>query len=283
MEQAGNFCTVNGVPSLRGWTCNKSQAATTQNASNLKFGTNREAGPADWSGTYKAYGANPAHMPGEYVNLAMYLAPNAAGALASGEIWQGTALINSVAITWDWATNAPISYVASFSGHGDLTTVTGAPYDDTAAPTFLPPCGGFVQRVVTPTPVRVTRVKQAVLTITRDMVQSVNSGDTAGASKCVTMRYPGAKIDWTLALTRDEGNEDAAMLPKSVHELKLYVDNTNFWHLKYGIVGDMTGISVDRESSALISYTNNISMKAADAGTLGFIKRPGAGSNWWPT
>lgn len=282
MEQTGSYGTIANVGGLRSWTITKTFANTKQVASNTKDGTNREQGPFDWSGSYSAYGHTPAYMPGEYVNLTLYKNPDAAGATATGEILSGIGLVNSVVITWDWKTNAPISHVVNFGGHGDLTESSGAPYTDASAPTFFPPCVGHVLNVLTPTPKRVALVSQAVLTISKEMKTAVNSGSTTGTGKCTTKRYPGSGIDWTLALTRDEGNIDADLKEGQTVELKLYVDASNFWHLQWGLVGDQTGITVNRETGDVISYTNNIAMKAAKAGVLGKIIKPAAGSNWWP-
>lgn len=281
MEQTGSFGTVDGVPSVRSWTINKSYANTTQSPSNLANGTNREIGPFDWTGSYSAYGHTPAHMPGEYANLSLYKNPDAAGVAATGELLEGVALINSVVITWDWKTNTPINYVCNFGGHGALTDAVGAPYDDISAPNFYPPCAGWVERVVLPTNIRVSAVNQAVLTLTQEMKTVVNSGSTTGTGKCTTLRYPGAAIDWTLALGRDEGNLDADFEAGDVVELKLFVNATEFWHLQWGLVGDQSGITVNRETGDIISYTNNIGMKGANAGVLGFIKKPDL-TTWWP-
>lgn len=284
--QTGNFGTVNSVPNLRSWSITRTKANNKQASSALQDGTNREVGPLDWSGSYSAYGHSPVHMPGSYISFVGYKNPSSAGDKATGDILSGSALIQSVAITWDFATNAPISYVANFGGHGDLTESTGAPYSDSAVPTFFPPCVGKIELVQTPTPVRVSHVKQAVLTISKEVKTEVNSGTSAASGKCTTMRYPGGPVDWSLAITRSEGNVDADFVEGAIVELKLYVDATNFWHLKWGMVGDQSGITVNRESGDVIQFTNNIEMKAVNlvtaTPTIGLIKLPGAGSNWWP-
>ena len=122
---------------------------------------------------------------------------------------------------------------------------------------------------------------QAVLTFTREAKTSVNSGTSAGDGSCLTARLPGAAIDWTLAITTEDGNEVTALASGTIHNFRAFIDATNFWDLKWGILAARTGLSVDRETGNIIGQTHNAEMKGFNSGA-GNITLPGAGSAWWP-
>jgi hypothetical protein len=66
-------------------------------------------------------------------------------------------------------------------------------------------------------------------------------------------------------------------------ELKMFDSLAAFWSLKWGIVKEFTGITVDRETGAIIQRTCNIEWMGFDAaGVAGEIKLPAAGSTFWP-
>lgn len=281
-EHTGRYGEIDGIPAVRSWNLTEGYTLNTQVASNTKHGTNRTRGVYDWTGSFTAYGHTPTHMPGDVVAAQLYKSPDATGDVDNGDVAAGDIYIERVAITWDFATNQVISYTCDFGGDGDLTWQTDSQPNDTSAFDEDTPCAGkwaLWDGVSTET--IIAHIAQAVLTIERPAVTAVNSGTTAGAGKCTTNRHPGAAVDWNLALSMEEGNIISALNPGSVVWLRGYVDATAYWDLKWGICGERSGITVDRETGAVISFSQTISMKGSNAGVIGLINKPGAVS-WWP-
>ena len=281
MEHSGRYGAIDGVASLRKWSINEGYTTQKSVASNTKSGTNRNKGIYDWTGSYSAFGSVPAAMPGETLSLSAYKSPSAAGLTSAGDIFSGTILVTQVAITWDFKTNAPISHEVQFGGDGALTMTTGALITDASTVEEEPPCLG---KIVTfsGSETRIPHVTQAVLTFTREAKTSVNSGTSAGSGACLTARRPGAAIDWTLAITTEDGNENTVLASGSILNFRCYVDGTDYWDLKWGLMGQRSGLTVDRESGNIIGQTHNAEMKGFNAGTVGHIKKPGEVTAWWP-
>lgn len=281
---SGVHGTVNGISALRNWQVTEGWSNVRSASSATKHGTNRNRGVFDWTGQLSAYGAVPPAMPGEYINFVGYKAPNAAGNVLLGEIMTGQALVSSVAITWNFTTNELLSYVMQFGGNGDLTKSTGAPFNDTPPGTELTPCAGKITHLTTAgaTETRIEHVTQAVLTFTREMRTSVNSGNSSGAGSCLTSRRPGSSIDWTLAITTEDANEVADLASGLSREFRCYTNATEYWQLKWGILGPRSALNVDRETGNIVGMTHNASMRGVFGTALGAIRLPGASSDWWP-
>lgn len=285
MEQSGIYATIQDVVALRQWTIDEGFTTNSQVASNTAQGTNRTKGIYEWSGNYQAWGATPAKMPGDVFTGEFYKAPDAAGDPDNGEIFTGTCVVNSVAITWDFTTNQVISHQVNFGGSGDLAVSAGAWVEDTGAWAEPTPCLGKVVSYNGTTESVIPHITQAVLTITREMVSSVNSGTSGGSGKCLTIRKPGAAVDWTLSLASDNGNEDALVASGVITNLRLYTTASAYWDLKWGIFEKRSGLVVNVETAEIISQTHNAAMKAfnvvSSVMTKGHIKKPDT-TTWWP-
>lgn len=282
---SGRFGVLNGVSTVRNWSINDLSSPQRFVASNTLGGSGRRPGARDWNGSYGAYGGNPGVMPGEAFSFSGYAAPDNDTAGGVGTIWAGTAIVDSVAITWNWANQEIISHVVNFSANGALTSSASQTALSDATTVDAPaPCG---TKITYGTPgsggfgTDWENLVQAVLTITAENQTYVNT-DTVVSSECWTFRKAGP-IDWTLAVT--EQNSDG--LPTDVdiaqdEEFQILVDETDFWHLKWGHVGDASGLTVDRETGAIIERTVNIAMSGFVGGSTGNITVPGAVSDWWP-
>lgn len=281
MEHSGRWGAIDGVAALRQWTIQEGYTTNKSAASNTAQGHNRTRGIFDWTGSYGAYGAVPAAMPGDYQTLEAYKAPDATNDETNGEIFNGEIYIISSVITWNFATNELISYVNNFGGNGALSITAGAPPADASSVDELTPCAGKIATWNGTTADRIPHVTQAVLTITREAKTTVNSGTSAGSGACTTKRQVGGPVDWTLAITTEDGNENALLASGLDAWFRCYVDGSEFWDLKWGLLGPRTGITVDDETGNIISQTHNAEMKGAKAGVLGLVHKPGAVA-WWP-
>lgn len=281
MEHTGIYGAVNGVSAIRNWSINEGYTTLKTVASNTQHGANRNRGIFDWTGSYLAYGHTPFKMPGEYLSFQGYKAPDAAGDVDNGEIFSGSAYVNSVAITINFQTNEIISHTVNFGGNGALSIVAGELIVDSSTVTEFPPCAGKVCVFDGTTLTRLEHITQAVLTFTREAKTTVNSGTSNGSGACLTKRYPGSDIDWTLALTSENGNEVPLLATGTIRNFRLFVDATLFWDLKWGLLGQRTGLQVDRETGNIISQVHNAEMKGFNAGVAGLISKPG-GTQFWP-
>lgn len=281
----GRWGMVNGATKIRNWSIQDGYADNTLVHSGTEYGTDRENGPYDWSGSFSAYGHSPIVMPGEYLSFIGYRAPDATDDADNGDRYSGQVYIDSVAITINFQTNEVISHVVNFGGNGDLTIAQGVEIAGGAASANPTPCAGKIVTFVSGSPDVETilqHVTQATLTFSKPAITSVNSGTTAGSEKCITMREAGPAIDWTMSITTEEGVRNTSLIPGSNHKWRVYVTSSDFWELVWGKINDITGLTVDRETGAIISQTYNVAMKSHLSGVTGNITKPGAGTNWWP-
>ena len=279
MEHSGIYGAIEGVSHLQQWQVEEGYTNVKSVSTSTQHGTNRHRGIYDWTGQYSAYGGIPAYMPGEFFDFVGFKGPDSSGGLLLGDQLEGNVLVGSVAITWDFKTNTPISHVVQFGGNGALAFATGPEIVDAALPRDDTPCLGKIALYASPTETPIPHVTQAVLTFTREMKTAVNSGTSAGSGKCQTARRPGAAIDWSLAITTENGNEYAPLASGLVVNPRCYINATEYWDLIWGLIGKRTGLIANRETGDIISQTHNIEMKGFGA-SQGSIVMPGDVDFW---
>lgn len=281
----GKLGMITGGKWIRNWAINEGYTTNAIVHSGSKFGTDRENGPYDWTGSFAAYGHSPIAMPGDILAFEGYKAPDVTDDEDNGEIYSGDVYIESIALTINFQTNEIISHVVNFGGSGDLTISNGLLIEDANAPINYTPCAGKIVTFVSGTPDVETilqHVTTVTLTLSRPSKTSVNSGTTTGAGKCLTERHAGPAVDWVMAIATEEGNRNITVTPGSHHKWRLYVTASEFWELTWGKVKDITGLTVNRDTGEVISQTYNVEMKGFASATTGNITLPGAGSAWWP-
>lgn len=274
---------------FRNWSISEGYTTNKIVHSGTQLGSDREVGIHDWSGSFSCYGPKPLYMPGTVVSASFYRAPDSTGDEDNGDIYTGLIYIESVAITINFVTNEVIGHVVNFGGSGSLTVSQGSPFADATPPVNSTPCFGKVVTFVTGTPdveTVIEHVTQVTLTFTREAKTSVNSGESDSTNKCLTVREPGAAIDWTLAISTEEGSRTAVLIPGYKHKFRVYVTTvygtTQSYELVWGLVKDITGLTVDRETANIIAQTYNVEMKGFISGVAGNITLPGEVSAWWP-
>lgn len=285
---SGKWAAVNGVPNIHQWSISETQSPAKGRASNTALAPIRKRGVHQWSGSYSAYGGTPTCMPGVLFGFVGFGAPDD-DVSGAGQRYSGNAIVDSVAITWNWATGECISHVVSFSGHIDLTKASGNEPADATTPVMPPiaPCKikyGAVTASADGDFTNVAALTQAVLTISSENQSFVNSDTVVGtgaSAKLWTGRKAGVP-DWTLALSQQDNLRVGA--PFDIGDdisLRLYVDATTYWLLKWGHVRDFTGITADRNTGAIIGRTVNVDWNAYASPGLGVVTDP-SGTQWWP-
>lgn len=279
---SGRFGVVNAQATVRNWSLQETMNAPQHVASNTRFGRARRKGPREWSGSFQQWGHSPTVMPGESFSFQGYIAPDNDIVAGVGGVLSGTAFVNQVAITWNWQSNEAVSYQTDFQGHLALTRATGAAaLTDAATPVLDIPSLGKIQYSTDGTAFTdFTNVTQAVLTISNQIQSYVNSS-TVIATNLWTGRVAGT-LDWTLAITHENSEPVLAMGPD--YWIRLYVNATQFWLLKWGIMREVGGLQVDRESGKVIQLTESIEMQGFSQvdGAIGNITKPG-NVVWWGT
>ncbi len=273
---SGKFAVVNGKSTVRSWSISDTMALMKFVASNTQGGSGRRKGVKSWSGSYNQYGATPAAMPGEMPTFAGYTAPDSDTVGGDGDIYSGTTIIDSVAVTWNYGGGDILSMVTNFSGHLSLSKTSDLLADATD-PTTPEICGLPIEYSTDngATFTALSNLTQAVLTIT-----SANQAFVNSSTNCETGRKPGP-IDFTLALTRQESNLDADFAKGDDLIFKMWVDDTNFWFLKWCKVKEFTGLTADTETGAIIQHTVNLEMNGfVDGFGIGLIMLPGNSVYW---
>lgn len=283
---SGKWGTINGVNTVGQWSVNDIQASQKFVASNTKGGAGRRAGVKDWNGSYNAWGELPAVLPGAAFTFDGYTAPDTEVYNDGGTIISGNAIVDSVAITYNWGTGAIISHVVNFSGNGPLTRDVDAAILDAAsvvAPTVCAASILYADSDDFADYTALAAVEQVVLTITSENKSYANS-DT----NCWMQRKPGP-IDFTLAVTQQDNYADLPakdLFKGADYGIKF---GTDFgvpllrWELQYCHLKEVTGLTVNRETGDIIKRTLNFEMNGFPAGfPVGKILRPGSATAWWP-
>lgn len=280
---SGKFGVIDGVSTMRNWQIADVMTAKRFYASNTQGGAGRRKGIREWTGSFAQYGAEPLYLPGETFDFAGYTAPDNDTLAGVGTVYEGTVMVDNIAITWDWRNGELLSMVTNFSGDGVLTiTDADTALSDATFPDPPEVAGTKVQMGTNPTYNDVPNLATAVLTLTAENQSYVNSSCyDAGSGHVWTKRKMG-NVDWTLALTIDETVRTGTGIPliNGSEEWKLFINATEFWHLKWGRVENWTGINVDIESAAIIGGTVNIGMDGHDGSSAGSIILPDLSTMW---
>jgi hypothetical protein len=272
--QSGKYAVADGISTLRDWGATETHTLAKAVASNTGGGTARRRAVKSWAGNYNTYGGTPPYMPGDIFTFAGYVGPTD-GVSGDGPVLTGDVMVDSVAITWNFGTQDILSIASAFSGHlapswetdeySDLTDVDAPELVGTKIQYAVAGSGEFAD---------VPNVLQAVLTINTANQAYVNSSTGAW-----TGRRKG-NADWTLALTIQD---ELIFTRGGDYVLRLFVDETNYYSLKWGKCGEATQITVNSETGAIIQHTANFGMNAQRLGVsgLGHIVLPGASSPYW--
>lgn len=289
---SGAFGIVGGRTTVSNWSVDVPMAVDARSFSNTRGGMLRRRGPRSWNGTFAAGGVFPSAFPGDFFAFLGFIGPAQAYTPgATGPTLKGTAIVDQVVITINWETGAIISYAVTFSGHGELEraqeahsdlTFPDAPSSSEARLVIVGQDGSDAgSSASSGEEVEVCDITTLTLTITAANVSAVNS-----CSGAWTLRSPG-NVDWSMSATIQ--NADLDTLPFDQGQFKhfrLYVDATRYWDLKFGLVKDFTGITVDRESTGIVSVTVPIEMSSHtedSADGIGRIRVPGhPDEDWWP-
>ncbi len=285
---SGKYGQVNGVNTMRQWTIQEQSSQPKAVASNTAQGTARKRGVRSWSGTYQAYGVTPVVMPGDSFSFIGYGAPTN-DVSGNGQRYEGTAVCGQVTLAWNWKAGALIGHNVSFDGDLELQKTSGADPGDAVAPQLLETTGTKIQWAYNDSGSyqELPNLVSATWRLTLPIESYVNSSTYVGTPlQAWTGRKPGAGLDWNLSIQQEDDERiDTTKIwaVDDIIKLRLFVDATHYWQLTYGIAGEFSGITVNRETGAIIARTLAVNMTGYYYGGagLGQILMPG-GVQWWP-
>lgn len=275
---SGKFGVVNGQSTVKSWQISETSATKKIVASNTKGGSKRRRGTRDWSGNFVQYGLVPTLRPGEKFTFEGYTAPGNDVLGANGRTYSGPAIVDSIAIAVNWASNDPITVTVNFSSDGELVKGTGL-YEDDSDPTGATAedvlatyllAGGSGSAEVDGIDLCLS---QFTLTLTAGNVTSINS-----CTDGQTGRKEG-NFDWSASLVVEEDGRPDFDIDDNL-EIWLYLNDVMAWHLKWGIVKDFTNLTVDRDSAAIISQTVALEMNGFDDDEGEGVVESSAGEIW---
>jgi len=264
---------------VRQWGISEVASAVEARCSASKRGTIRAAGNKDWTGQYQAYGGTPEVLPGELFEFEGAITGDGAAAIGA----KGNSICDNVSIEWNYETGAIISHTVAFGANGALTkgTVT-CPEDDTI-PDPKPATGCKIERAVDPFTsfTEIAGVRTAKLTLSKSNKAYVVS-DSAG----ITKRSAGpfdAQVEMAILADAATGFNIYPAL-NTVLALRLYIDSTTFWLLKWMQVLGISGENVDIEGGDLVGGSLSFGMcgitKVSTVPTVGAIITPAVVTIW---
>ena len=274
---AGLFGMVNGQSTVRNWSVSDAATSVAYGASNLRAGTHRKRGVNSWSGSFAGNGGLPAVMPGETFTFTGYTAPTTGVHGTAGITYSGTAIVDSVEITWNFSTNEIVQWKVNFSGHLALVKGTGTETDATTP----------VHPLTAATKVEYFNVSWQELSnvVSVTLTISAANQDYVDSSTIVSgVAWTGKKegrIDWNANIVLN--TDDQPLAKGSDQQLRLYTDASLFWLLEWGHLRDYTNLNVDNDSGAILQQTMAFEKAGLDPTTsaLGTITKPG-GTVFWP-
>lgn len=280
----GKFMRINGIDTARLWTIVEQATQPKAVASNTLLGTARKRGVHSWNGTYQAFGAKPLVMPGSTFHFIGYGSPDNNVSGGTGLRYDGNAMCQRVVINWDWKTGAIIGHTVTFAGDLELDKATGSDPGDSVTPN-LPETTGtkILWGANTTTPAtELPAVVSAQLTISALTESYVNSS-TYINGRAWTGQVSGP-IDWSLQIQQEDTERLTGIFDiDDVIGLRIFTDSTLYWELAYGIVRDFSGITVNRETGAIIRRTINVDMNAYYGSNAGHVLYPDVShTQWWP-
>lgn len=284
---------ASALHSIRNWNLNAIENHEARVLSSTRAGTMRFPGVADWNGSFEGFGGTPPVFPGDQVALSLFAGPDTGVFGATGLVYFGNAIIDSLTITWQWQPTVVVSWSANYSANGCLAYNTDEYYDTilecvaqacsmkamyqdecsagSGSGTFGASDGEFTE---------LANVESITLTFTANNLVVVNS-----STNCCTEREPGT-LDWTLAIVDQE--QYPILDYDTYYHWHLYTTATEYWCVAYSLLQDVSNVRVDMESGAIITKTNTLAMAShacctgdQSSSRIGVVTDP-AGATHWP-
>ena len=260
---------------VRNWSITQNDGLQAFTASNTRGGRRRIPGNEDWTGSYNAFGAVPAVFPGSTDVFK--------GTIEGTVGVTGTLFAESVEIVVDIEAGSPIEHTVNFGAHTALTKGAAIFVDalavepDTAVGCKLE----LALLAASPSFAEVVDCTQMTLGLTPDVL-TYTSNTTPGIVKRI-LGNMDCSFNYRVY------TDDYTTLPAlgSVYEAKMFVNATEFYHIKYLRVASFSDLGADIEGGAFVGATVNMEfcsiadVPATPTPTLGAIIKPDT-TDYWP-
>lgn len=262
---SGRAAYVNGVPCTQSWQASMATTHQRYSASCVAGATDTPPGIINWTGQVAGVGAQPPVFPdGEDFTFQGVMRD--AAPLRS---LNGTILFEQLTIDINKATNAAISWVATWGAQGALAQAATS-----AADAVVSEAENGKDLVIEIASVALTQnIQSCQLVFRRPHTTYVQGG--------LTYRKAGnLECDVNFAVL-DDDLEVAAYAANALSQMDVFVDATHFWSLSKIRFGSKTNLNVDRTTHNILGYTVNGMWSGVEGDQLGFIDGPD-GTRYWP-
>lgn len=271
---------TNALSSIRtiqiGYTAQNPQGVSSSgDTTSAQFGA---PGVTDWNANATFYGKTLPALPGAAVS---FVAHN------GSEQTTGTGIVERVEVHCDIEGGGLIGGSLVIAANSALTfSATATALTDTSIPNIFSTGGSAGCKAQWSLPVLsfadIADVRSWSFTVARVLAPFVSSG-TAG----VTKRTAGALAGVSATVSCYQGTPSvfatAGMLPGAMGALRLFVDSTTFFDLKYVSCGEVSP-DINIEGSANLSHSMNFAWSAytpvSGTPTRGLLHKPGAVAIW---
>lgn len=267
------------ITQVRDWSIDETADVKSYASSNTDGGMGRLTGNIDYTGQYNAYGHTPEILPGNFFTFTGAI-DDANGVSTDTD----GCIVDSFVINWGIEAGDVISHTVSFSGTGVLSRGAAVVTEDTTLtipPTSIGTKAELGTIVAVPVFTEILNITAMSLTVSSANTAYTNSG-TAGRVK----RLKGLldAIASITVQTDDFSNVDIPTINEE-GQLRMYVDATTYWDLKWMKCDAVADAVVDVETAAVVGVTLNFGMMGfadvAGTPTKGFLANP-ATTNIWP-
>lgn len=258
------YVTGASLKGVQSWTANEEVSSSSHTHSGISGATANPSGNVGWSGTVTGVGQEPGIFPEDTAASVGFVINNTGGSLKN---LAGSVFWESLAITWDKASAAAVTWSASWKAHGLMTQGTTGGTDSTVMQAenskdlFLDlgtAGGGTAFDTLS------TCLQSATLTFTRQLNDYVCGG--------VVLRTPG-NLSASLSFSLLDENVNVAAYAANLKKL-IQIGTGTYWEIDSMRFKSKSNFVADRTTGAPIGYTVNAEWDAAEGSVLGAIVAP---------
>lgn len=278
--ETGHISLDNGssvVASVRNITYNKSINSPRGTASGadpgVEFGV---AGRTDWTATFDWYGKVLPALAGQAVTIIGF---------NGSERWTGTGIVGEISLDCDIEGGNMLSGSCTIGADSDLDFAAGVALSDSNVPAAFQSVGckaAWGPIASSPTMADISNVRRWRLTSRCDLKPYGSSGTSTYTRRLAGNRSLEAEVQCYEA--NPTAYETALMLPGNFGELRLYVDATTYYAVRWMESQGADGrIPIEQKGSTEHVHRFKHSLYGAITGTQtrGYFKLP-SGTNIWP-
>lgn len=223
------------VPCVIKWELDQVASPNPAPNSATKNQANELEGVTDFTGSYVAHGHTPASDPGDALSFAATLDQDVDANMTA----DGTAMVESWRIDWDYANNAPITHMVKFGANGTAITYGSTAVEDSSAPAWFMSndtavtgegAHGSVQLgtpIATPVYSDLAGVVAASLYCWGEIEPYCNSSTGNKTARAM------GNLQWMVDLAVHVSATNALEGPNNVKAIKLFATTSKFWEAKW--------------------------------------------------